>query len=114
MKHYCTAEPVSVSALKPSNFQLWFPLAGDGNLHLNVTTESYSHSLEEAIEPYVYEWTSQYCGSISAEHGLGFKKKHYIHYSKPQEAVLLMQQFKAMLDPKGILNPYKTLPVKAE
>ncbi|XP_077205174.1 D-2-hydroxyglutarate dehydrogenase, mitochondrial isoform X2 [Paroedura picta] len=87
---------------------------GDGNLHLNITTESYSDSLLETIEPYVYEWTSQYCGSISAEHGLGFKKKHYIHYSKPQEAVLLMQQFKAMLDPKGILNPYKTLPVKAE
>ncbi|XP_061492621.1 D-2-hydroxyglutarate dehydrogenase, mitochondrial isoform X2 [Rhineura floridana] len=86
---------------------------GDGNLHLNITAESYSHSLLEAIEPYVYEWTSQYHGSISAEHGLGFKKKHYIYYSKPQEAVLLMQQFKALLDPKGILNPYKTLPVKA-
>nr|XP_028586784.1 D-2-hydroxyglutarate dehydrogenase, mitochondrial isoform X2 [Podarcis muralis] len=85
---------------------------GDGNLHLNITADSYSHSLLEAIEPFVYEWTSQYRGSISAEHGLGFKKKHYIHYSKPREAVLLMQQFKAMLDPKGILNPYKTLPVK--
>uniref|UniRef100_A0A0K8RU31 D-2-hydroxyglutarate dehydrogenase, mitochondrial n=1 Tax=Crotalus horridus TaxID=35024 RepID=A0A0K8RU31_CROHD len=86
---------------------------GDGNLHLNVTAESYSHSLWDAIEPYVYEWVSQYYGSISAEHGLGFKKKHYIHYSKPKEAVLLMQQFKVMLDPKGILNPYKTLPSKA-
>uniref|UniRef100_A0A8C7E278 D-2-hydroxyglutarate dehydrogenase, mitochondrial n=1 Tax=Naja naja TaxID=35670 RepID=A0A8C7E278_NAJNA len=86
---------------------------GDGNLHLNVTAGSYSHSLLDAIEPYVYEWVSQYYGSISAEHGLGFKKKHYIHYSKPKEAVLLMQQFKVMLDPKGILNPYKTLPSKA-
>ncbi|KAM3834438.1 D-2-hydroxyglutarate dehydrogenase, mitochondrial isoform 2-T2 [Vipera latastei] len=86
---------------------------GDGNLHLNVTAESYSHSLQDAIEPHVYEWVSQYYGSISAEHGLGFKKKDYIHYSKPKEAVLLMQQFKVMLDPKGILNPYKTLPSKA-
>ncbi|XP_003218369.1 D-2-hydroxyglutarate dehydrogenase, mitochondrial [Anolis carolinensis] len=85
---------------------------GDGNLHLNITAESYSHSLLDAIEPYVYEWTSKYQGSISAEHGLGFKKKHYIHYSKSQEAVLLMQQFKTMLDPKGILNPYKMLPAK--
>nr|XP_020642070.1 D-2-hydroxyglutarate dehydrogenase, mitochondrial [Pogona vitticeps]XP_020642071.1 D-2-hydroxyglutarate dehydrogenase, mitochondrial [Pogona vitticeps] len=85
---------------------------GDGNLHLNITTESYSQSLLDAIEPYVYEWTSKYRGSISAEHGLGFKKKHYIHYSKPEKAVFLMQQFKSMLDPKGILNPYKTLPAK--
>ncbi|KAJ7324953.1 hypothetical protein JRQ81_017973 [Phrynocephalus forsythii] len=85
---------------------------GDGNLHLNITTESYSHALLDAIEPYVYEWTSKHRGSISAEHGLGFKKKCFINYSKPREAVLLMQQFKSMLDPKGILNPYKTLPSK--
>ncbi|XP_065529845.1 D-2-hydroxyglutarate dehydrogenase, mitochondrial isoform X2 [Lathamus discolor] len=83
---------------------------GDGNLHLNVTAESYSHSLLDAIEPFVYEWTARYNGSISAEHGLGFKKKQFIQYSKPKEAIHLMQHFKAMLDPKGILNPYKMLP----
>ncbi|NXR33943.1 D2HDH protein, partial [Zosterops hypoxanthus] len=83
---------------------------GDGNLHLNITAESYSHSLLDAIEPFVYEWTARCSGSISAEHGLGFKKKQFIQYSKPRGAVVLMQQFKAMLDPKGILNPYKTLP----
>ncbi|KAM6357752.1 D-2-hydroxyglutarate dehydrogenase, mitochondrial isoform 2-T4 [Alca torda] len=83
---------------------------GDGNLHLNVTADSYSHSLLDAIEPFVYEWTARYHGSISAEHGLGFKKKQFIQYSKPSEAVFLMQRFKAMLDPKGILNPYKMLP----
>lgn len=85
-------------------------LPGDGNLHLNITAESYSHSLLEAIEPFVYEWTARCNGSISAEHGLGFKKKQFIGYSKAKEAVLLMQRFKAMLDPKGILNPYKMLP----
>uniref|UniRef100_A0A8C4UCL9 D-2-hydroxyglutarate dehydrogenase, mitochondrial n=1 Tax=Falco tinnunculus TaxID=100819 RepID=A0A8C4UCL9_FALTI len=87
---------------------------GDGNLHLNITAESYSHFLLDAIEPYVYEWTARHKGSISAEHGLGFKKKQYIHYSKPNEAIFLMQRFKAMLDPKGILNPYKTLPTSSE
>lgn len=87
---------------------------GDGNLHLNITAESYSHSLLDAIEPFVYEWTARCSGSISAEHGLGFKKKQFIQYSKPREAVVLMQQFKAMLDPKGILNPYKTLPSAPE
>ncbi|XP_027658142.2 D-2-hydroxyglutarate dehydrogenase, mitochondrial isoform X1 [Falco rusticolus] len=87
---------------------------GDGNLHLNITAESYSHFLLDAIEPYVYEWTARHKGSISAEHGLGFKKKQYIHYSKSNEAIFLMQRFKAMLDPKGILNPYKTLPTSSE
>lgn len=83
-------------------------------MHLNITAESYSHSLLDAIEPFVYEWTARCSGSISAEHGLGFKKKQFIQYSKPHKAVVLMQQFKAMLDPKGILNPYKTLPSAPE
>ncbi|NXE19341.1 D2HDH protein, partial [Ardeotis kori] len=86
---------------------------GDGNLHLNITADSYSHALLDAIEPFVYEWTARCNGSISAEHGLGFKKKQFIQYSKPNEAVFLMQRFKAMLDPKGILNPYKTLPSRS-
>ncbi|XP_066536479.1 D-2-hydroxyglutarate dehydrogenase, mitochondrial isoform X3 [Hoplias malabaricus] len=83
---------------------------GDGNLHLNIISLSKDPALLAAIEPYVYEWTSRYQGSISAEHGLGLKKRNYIYYSKSPEAVSLMGNIKAMLDPKGILNPYKTLP----
>nr|XP_055156204.1 D-2-hydroxyglutarate dehydrogenase, mitochondrial isoform X2 [Nyctereutes procyonoides] len=86
---------------------------GDGNLHLNVTSEAFSRSLLDALEPYVYEWTARQRGSVSAEHGLGFKKKDALHYSKPPAALRLMQQLKALLDPKGILNPYKTLPAQA-
>ncbi|XP_004620729.2 D-2-hydroxyglutarate dehydrogenase, mitochondrial isoform X2 [Sorex araneus] len=86
---------------------------GDGNLHLNVTAEAFSTALLGALEPYVYEWTAGQRGSVSAEHGLGFKKKDVLGYSKPPAAVQLMQQLKALLDPKGILNPYKTLPARA-
>ncbi|GAA6213341.1 D-2-hydroxyglutarate dehydrogenase, mitochondrial [Lates japonicus] len=83
---------------------------GDGNLHLNITSPAKDSSLLAAIEPFVYEWTASCQGSISAEHGLGLKKRNYIYYSKPSQAVALMGDIKAMLDPKGILNPYKTLP----
>lgn len=86
---------------------------GDGNLHLNVTSEVFSPSLLADLEPYVYEWTARQRGSVSAEHGLGFKKRGVLSYSKPPEALRLMQQLKALLDPKGILNPYKTLPAQA-
>nr|BAE41647.1 unnamed protein product [Mus musculus] len=86
---------------------------GGGNLHLNVTAEAFSRELLGALEPYVYAWTAEQRGSVSAEHGLGFKKKDVLGYSKPPVAVTLMQQLKAMLDPKGILNPYKTLPAQA-
>ncbi|XP_075425609.1 D-2-hydroxyglutarate dehydrogenase, mitochondrial isoform X2 [Ascaphus truei] len=83
---------------------------GDGNLHLNVTADSHSDTLLAVLEPFVYDWTARHCGSISAEHGLGFKKRDHIHYSKSSAAVQLMQRLKHMLDPKGIMNPYKTIP----
>uniref|UniRef100_A0AAY5EH93 D-2-hydroxyglutarate dehydrogenase, mitochondrial n=1 Tax=Electrophorus electricus TaxID=8005 RepID=A0AAY5EH93_ELEEL len=83
---------------------------GDGNLHLNVISPTKDVGLLAAIEPYVYEWAARCRGSISAEHGLGLKKRNFIYYSKVPEAVALMANIKAMLDPRGILNPYKTLP----
>ncbi|KAM5325805.1 D-2-hydroxyglutarate dehydrogenase, mitochondrial isoform 3-T3 [Glossophaga mutica] len=86
---------------------------GDGNLHLNVTAEAFSAPLLGDLEPYVYEWTAGQRGSVSAEHGVGFKKRSALGYSKPPEALRLMQQLKTLLDPKGILNPYKTLPAQA-
>ena len=33
-----------------------------------------------------------------------------MHYSKPKEAVAVMKAIKQLFDPKGIMNPYKTLP----
>jgi D-2-hydroxyglutarate dehydrogenase len=85
---------------------------GDGNLHLNVSAPEYSDAVEAAIEPFVYEWVTGRRGSISAEHGLGRMKAECVGYSKPAEAVQLMGSIKRMLDPHGILNPYKVLPSK--
>ena len=47
---------------------------GDGNLHLNISTRKLDKAIEERLEPFVYEWTSERRGSISAEHGLGQMK----------------------------------------
>ncbi|KAM6178893.1 D-2-hydroxyglutarate dehydrogenase, mitochondrial isoform 1-T1 [Rhynchocyon petersi] len=86
---------------------------GDGNLHLNVTAEAFSTQLLGELEPYVYEWTAGQQGSVSAEHGLGFRKRDAMGYSKPPAAVQFMRGLKTLLDPKGILNPYKLLPSRA-
>jgi len=37
-------------------------------------------------------------------------KKDCLHYSKPDVAIQIMGQLKAMFDPNHILNPYKYLP----
>jgi len=63
--------------------------------------------VENALEPFVYEWISSKKGSISAEHGLGFQKKNYIGYSKNDTEVAMIKQIKQHYDPNGILNPYK-------
>ncbi|CAG0897942.1 unnamed protein product [Cyprideis torosa] len=55
---------------------------GDGNLHLNITSRGFTPILLNAIEPFVYDWTKSQKGSVSAEHGLGFKKKDFIYHSK--------------------------------
>ncbi|XP_050228813.1 D-2-hydroxyglutarate dehydrogenase, mitochondrial [Mercurialis annua] len=83
---------------------------GDSNLHLNISAPQYDDSILAQIEPYVYEWTSKHHGSISAEHGLGLMKANEIFYSKSRETVQVMGSIKKLLDPKGILNPYKVLP----
>ena len=83
---------------------------GDGNLHLNITFDEFSHENHDLVEPFVYEATQRLRGSVSAEHGLGFKKRNYIGYTKSDEVVEIMQKIKKVFDPKNILNPYKTLP----
>jgi D-2-hydroxyglutarate dehydrogenase len=83
---------------------------GDGNLHLNVSSpHGFSDELQARLEPFVYEWTAERSGSISAEHGVGLMKAPVLGYSKGAEALDLMRRIKAQLDPHHVLNPYKVL-----
>nr|CAD7429050.1 unnamed protein product [Timema monikensis] len=86
---------------------VFFNLIGDGNLHLNVTSKEFDQEIFGLIEPFVFEWTSKLRGSVSAEHGIGFTKTKFIHFSKFHGSLNLMKGIKKMMDPKGILNPYK-------
>ena len=83
---------------------------GDGNVHLNIMAKERTKAIEKQIEPFIYERTQHYGGSISAEHGLGLMKAPYVGYSQPVSSIQLMKRIKTMFDPKGILNPYKYLP----
>ncbi|CAG0914616.1 unnamed protein product [Notodromas monacha] len=83
---------------------------GDNNLHFNVTTKEFDPTVLTRIEPFLYEYTKRCFGSISAEHGIGFKKRNYLYYSKNPAFVHMMAETKRTLDPNGILNPYKVLP----
>jgi FAD/FMN-containing dehydrogenase len=43
------------------------------------------------LEPYLYDCVAEHKGSISAEHGLGFKKRNFIYHSKTESAVRVMR-----------------------
>ncbi|XP_049866142.1 D-2-hydroxyglutarate dehydrogenase, mitochondrial isoform X1 [Pectinophora gossypiella] len=83
---------------------------GDGNIHINVTVPEYNKEVSSLLEPFIFEEVSKLQGSVSAEHGIGFRKPQYIHYSKDRSALGLMRDLKTLMDPNGILNPYKVLP----
>ena len=85
---------------------------GDGNIHINVGVyeKKNNETIENMLEPWIFQWVRDRKGSISAEHGLGLMKGKYLEYCKEKEVINVMRGFKQILDPKGILNPYKVLP----
>lgn len=86
---------------------------GDGNVHLNVVDRTRRHveALDAALYPAVYEYCASHNGSISAEHGVGMQKREYLPLSRTDATIKLMCDLKHMMDPNGILNPYKVLPI---
>lgn len=49
--------PIMRERLKGRNVQvIGYGHVGDGNLHLNISAESYNHQLESMIEPFIYEF----------------------------------------------------------
>ncbi|XP_014210471.1 D-2-hydroxyglutarate--pyruvate transhydrogenase DLD2-like [Copidosoma floridanum] len=81
----------------------------DSNVHVQVSTPDYDPKVFALVEPYIFEETSKLRGSISAEHGIGFKKAKYLGYSKDESAIELMRVVKQTMDPNRILNPYKVV-----
>lgn len=82
---------------------------GDGNTHLNVIVNDYNQKFHESLDTFIYEWVVAHGGSISAEHGIGQLKLPYASLGKPSVERDLVRRIKAVFDPNGILNPYKTL-----
>ncbi|KOC68161.1 D-2-hydroxyglutarate dehydrogenase, mitochondrial [Habropoda laboriosa] len=82
---------------------------GDGNIHVQVSIPKYEREIAAQLEPFIFEYICGLRGSVSAEHGIGFTKTKYLHMSRTSSEIKLMHQLKNMMDPNGILNPYKVL-----
>jgi glycolate oxidase len=60
----------------------------------------------------LYRITAGLGGTISAEHGIGSKRKKYLPIVMQPELIDLMKRLKATFDPNNILNPGKIFPDK--
>ncbi len=86
---------------------------GDGNLHYNFSIPKKGHEDFTALYPefdrILGDMLKEYGGAISAEHGIGQKKRHMLADHKDPAALSVMAAIKAAIDPKGIMNPNKVL-----
>jgi FAD/FMN-containing dehydrogenase len=58
-------------------------------------------------EELAYELLRPIDGSISAEHGIGLERRHFLNISRTTQEIDAMRALKRALDPHGILNPGK-------
>ncbi|MES9901231.1 MAG: FAD-linked oxidase C-terminal domain-containing protein [Sedimenticola sp.] len=93
-----------------------FGHAGNGNIHVNLLTDpddaekmARAHHCLDALFNLVLELG----GSLSGEHGVGLEKRDYIDREIDPATLALMHRIRRQFDPKGILNPGKTLPPPA-
>ena len=99
-----------IAAVDPGARPMVVSHLGDGNIHyvlwLSDPAPEHVNPVMEAVEDVVLGLG----GSFSAEHGIGRSKLGSMARRKDPVALDVMRAIKAALDPKGILNPGKTLP----
>ncbi len=79
----------------------------DGNLHVIVAPGTADAAVMRLGEELAYELLRPIDGSISAEHGIGLERRHFLNISRTAQEIQAMRALKRALDPHGILNPGK-------
>ncbi len=91
----------------PGVISLFYGHIGDGNIHIVASVPGAAKQPKDVIDPIVYGLVRDRRGTVSAEHGIGTRKKRWLPDSRSPEEVAVMRTLKQALDPLGILNPGK-------
>lgn len=90
---------------------------GDGNVHFHVLAPTgavrgeWEESQGKAISGIVHDFVTHWGGSISAEHGIGQLKRDELGRLGDPVQLAMMRAVKQALDPRGLLNPGKLVPL---
>ncbi|MDE2043063.1 MAG: FAD-binding oxidoreductase, partial [Alphaproteobacteria bacterium] len=93
---------------------------GDGNVHFHVRAPKrvdagqWRASVGKPVSRRVHDLVVAAGGSISAEHGIGqMKRAELLRLSDPAR-IAVLRAIKAALDPHGIFNPGKLIPLASD
>ncbi len=79
---------------------------GDAHVHVNILPRSDEEAAAgRALMTEFARKAVELGGTVSAEHGLGKRKKHLLEIQYTPEQLEAMRAVKRRLDPKGLLNP---------
>ena len=94
----------------PGQFAI-FGHIGDAHVHVNLLprTEEQSHRGREVMTE-IARKAASLNGSVSAEHGLGKRKKHFLPIQYPLTDIESLVQVKRRFDPQGLLGQGNLLP----
>jgi FAD/FMN-containing dehydrogenase len=104
---FLAALPNTVEAVAPGADLHVYGHLGDGNVHVNLLGLD---PADGAVDDAVLALVLEHDGTISAEHGVGVAKAHWLPRAHPDDYLALVA-LKRALDPEQILNPGVGLPV---
>jgi FAD/FMN-containing dehydrogenase len=92
---------------------------GDGNIHFHVRApkmaaedaQAWRAGQGKTASQMVYDLVVAAGGSISAEHGIGQMKRDELVRVSPPGRIAALQAIKAAIDPLGLMNPGKLVPL---
>ena len=117
MAQFVEAAVPQVEQRFPGCRAIGFGHLGDGNIHFHVLAPAgairgtWEDQQGKEISAFVHDLVTQWHGSISAEHGIGQMKRDELGRLGDPTSIAVMRAVKAALDPKGILNPGKLVPL---
>jgi FAD/FMN-containing dehydrogenase len=107
MAGYLAKLRAAVAQRIPAGRVFAFGHIADGNLHVIVAPGTSEPAVLRLGEELAYELLRPIDGSISAEHGIGLERRHFLNISRTAQEIEAMRTLKRALDPHGILNPGK-------
>ena len=94
---------------------------GDGNVHFHVRAprgtsdgSAWITTQGQAVNAFVHDAVVAAGGSISAEHGIGQMKRAELARLSSPARIGALRAIKAAIDPKGLFNPGKLIPLPDE